>query len=182
MRLNLFYQIYVSDLPKLSVGMLILLITWSVFGALFYKRMRIIGVVFAVIFTAVIIYGTLLSRTEGVRAYDLIPFSSFQKAVEQPEFYRSMLMNTFLFEPLGLMLPFVFKGSAAKRVMLTILTGLILSVCVEAIQFFFSLGQAETDDVICNTVGTALGSCAYLLSLLWRRLVQKIRKGKKSDE
>ena len=162
--------------------MLILLIIWSVFGALFYKRMRIIGVVFAVIFTAVIIYGTLLSRTEGVRAYDLIPFSSFKKAVEQPEFYRSMLMNVFLFMPLGFALPFVFSGSIMKRILPALLIGFLLSVFIEVMQYYFSLGQAETDDVICNTLGTALGSCAYLLSLLWRRLIQKIRKGKKSDE
>ena len=54
--------------------------------------------------------------------------------------------------------------------MLTIVVGFMFSVAIEALQYFFALGMAEADDVICNTVGTALGSCAYLLTLLWQKL------------
>ena len=178
MQFSLFHQIYTSDLLYLSVIMLILLIAWSVFSAIFFKNMQIIGTILAVFSIVVIIYGTLLSRTSGVRTYDLIPFSSFYKAVEQREIYRSMLMNIYLFMPLGFSLPFVFKGSTTKRLFLTLLCGFCLSVVIETTQFFFSLGLAETDDVICNTVGTALGSCSYLLSLLWRKMIRKAGKGK----
>ncbi|MBK6087652.1 VanZ family protein [Ruminococcus difficilis] len=84
--------------------------------------------------------------------------------------------------PLGLTLPFVFKGSTVKRILLAILIGFALSAMIEALQYFFSLGQSEADDVICNTVGTAFGSCSYLLSLLWRKMTLKLRKEVKSDE
>lgn len=157
---------------------LLFMIVWSVFGAVLYRKIRIISAIIAILCVAILLYATVFMRTRTVTAYDFIPFSSFQKAVEQRELYRSMLMNTILFVPLGLTLPFVFKGNAAKRILLTILIGFILSVCIEAIQFAFSLGQAETDDVICNTVGTALGSCSYLLSLLWRKMIRKAGKGK----
>lgn len=160
----------------------IIMIAWSVFGALFYQRMRIISSVLAICIIAVILYLTIFSRTSGTRACDWIPFSSFQKAQVQPEFYRTMLMNTFLFFPLGLTLPFVFKGSTVKRILLAILIGFALSAMIEALQYFFSLGQSKSDDVICNTVGTAFGSCSYLLSLLWRKMTLKLRKGVKSDE
>ena len=153
--------------------MLILPIVWSVFGALFYKRMRMIGVILSIVCVAVILYATVISRGESSLGHDLTPFSSFQRAVEQPEMYRSMLMNVFLFEPLGLMLPFVIKGSTVKRILLTIVIGFALSVAIEASQYFFALGMAEADDVICNTVGAALGACAYLLTLLWRKLMSK---------
>ena len=175
---SLFHTVYISDLSTILIAMPIIMIAWSVFGALFYQRMRIISSVLAICIIAVILYLTIFSRTSGTRACDWIPFSSFQKAQVQPEFYRSMLMNVFLFFPLGLVLPFVFKGSTVKRILLAILIGFALSALIEAFQFFFSLGQSEADDVICNTVGTAFGSCAYLLSLLW----QKLRKGLKFGE
>jgi len=139
-------------------------------GAAFYKYMRIIGTVMAVIAVVGVLYVTVLSRGERGIGADFIPFSSFERAKIQPEMYRSMLMNVFLFVPMGLSLPFVFGGGTAKRILLTILVGLLLSVSIEAIQYFAHLGMAETDDIICNTIGTALGSCAYLLTGLLRKL------------
>lgn len=132
-----------------------------------------IGAILSIVCVAVILYATVISRGESSVGHDFTPFSSFQRAVEQPEMYRSMLMNVFLFEPLGLMLPFVIKGSTVKRILLTIVIGFALSVAIEASQYFFALGMAEADDVICNTVGAALGACAYLLTLLWRKLMSK---------
>lgn len=167
---SIFHQIYVSNLSVIVTALLILPIAWSVFGAFFYKRMRLIGTVLSIACGVVILYATVVSRGESSLGHDLTPFSSFQRAIEQPEMYRSMLMNVFLFEPLGLMLPFAIKGSTAKRILLTIVVGFMFSVAIEALQYFFALGMAEADDVICNTVGTALGSCAYLLTLLWQKL------------
>lgn len=179
---SLFHTVYISDLSTILIAMPIIMIAWSVFGAHFYQRMRIISSVLAICFIAVILYMTIFSRTPGTRYCDLIPFSSFQKAQVQPEFYRSMLMNVFLFFPLGLVLPFVFKGSTVKRILLAILISFALSALIEAFQYFFSLGQSEAGDVICNTIGTAFGGCSYLLSLLWRKTALKLRKGVKSDE
>ena len=170
---SIFHQVYVSDLSTIVTAMLILPIIWSVFGALFYKRMRLIGTIFSIVCGAVILYATVISRGESSLGHDFTPFSSFQRAVEQPEMYRSMLMNVFLFEPMGLMLPFVIKGSTVKRILLTIVIGFALSVAIEASQYFFAVGMAEADDVICNTVGAALGACACLLTLLWRKLRSK---------
>lgn len=173
---SFFHQIYVADLSTIMIIMVLLLIAWSVFGALLYKRMRLIGLIVSIAYTAIILYATVFSRGESSLGHDFIPFSSFQRAIEQPEFYRSMLMNTFLFEPLGLALPFALKGSTAKRVLLAIMIGFALSFVVEMIQYFFSLGMAEADDVICNTVGTAIGCLSYLLTLLWRKMSEKYEK------
>ena len=170
---NLFHNIYASKISTILLTIPILLLVWSLIGAAFYKWMRIIGAVLAIVAVGAILYATVFSRSEsGAGAY-FVPFSSFERAKIQPEMYRSMLMNVFLFVPLGLSLPFVFGGGTMKRILLTILTGFLLSMTVEAIQYFGHLGMAETDDVICNTLGTAIGSCAYLLSLLWKRLFKK---------
>ena len=174
---NIFHSIYVADLKTILIAIPVLLLVWSVIGAAFYKQMRIIGAILAVIAVAGIIYITVIFRGRSEPGLNLIPFSSFERAKRQPEMYRSMLMNVFLFVPLGLSLPYLFGGGTAKRILLTILIGFLLSATVETIQYFASIGMAETDDVICNTLGTAIGSCAYLLSLLWRKLFRK--RGKK---
>lgn len=168
-----FHRIYILNISTILVTIPILLLVWSLIGAAFYKRMRVIGGIMTVIALGAILYITVLSRGESGAGADFVPFSSFERAKIQPEMYRSMLMNVFLFVPLGLSLPFVFGGGAGKRILMTILFGLLLSVTIEMIQFFASLGLAETDDVICNTLGTAIGSCSYLLSLLWRKLYNK---------
>ena len=172
---NLFFQIYVANLTMILIIIPIMILVWSVIGAAFYKYMRVIGVIVAVLATAAILYVTVIARGESTAGVDLVPFSSFERAKIQPEMYRTMLMNVFLFVPLGLSLPFVFGGSTAKRILLSILIGFLLSVTVEAIQYFGTLGMAETDDVICNSLGTAIGSCAYPLSLLWRKLINKAK-------
>ena len=179
---SLFHEIYVSNISTILIAIPLLLLVWSVIGAAFYKRMQIIGAFVAVVAIAAILYLTIFSRGESGHGADFVPFSSFQRAKIQPEMYRSMLMNVFLFVPLGLALPFVFGGSTAKRILLTILIGFLLSAAVEAIQFFCNLGMTETDDVICNTVGIAIGSCAYPLLLLWRKLIAKRKKGETPDE
>lgn len=168
-----FHAIYALNISTILITIPIMLLVWSVIGAFFYKHMRIICTVMAVIAVTAILYVTILTRSESGAGADFIPFSSFERAKIQPEIYRSMLMNVFLFVPLGLSLPFVFGGSTVKRILFTILIGLLLSITVEAIQYFIYLGMAETDDVICNTLGTAIGSCAYLPTLLWRKLCKK---------
>lgn len=173
---SFFHRIYISDISTILIAIPILLLVWSVIGAVFYKYMRIIGAVMAVIAVVAILYVTVLSRGEKGAGSDFIPFSSFERAKIQPEMYRSMLMNVFLFVPLGLSLPYIFGGITGKRILLTILVGLLLSVTAEAIQYFAHLGMAETDDIICNTIGTAIGSCAYLLALLWRKLFKKAKE------
>ena len=176
------HEIYVSNISTILIAIPILLLVWSVIGAAFYKYMRIISSVMAVIAAGAILYATVISRGESGAGADFVPFSSFERAKIQPEMYRSMLMNVFLFVPLGLSLPFVFGGSIGKRILFTILVGLLLSATVEAVQYVAHLGMTETDDVICNTVGTATGSCAYLLSLLWRKIFKNTKERRMPDE
>ena len=179
---SIFHEIYVSNISTILIAIPILLLVWSVIGAAFYKYMRIISAVLAVIAIGAILYITIFSRGEKNAGADFVPFSSFERAKLQPEMYRSMLMNTFLFVPLGLSLPFVFGGGTGKRILLTILVGLLLSASVEAVQYFAHLGMAETDDVMSNTLGTAIGSCAYPLTLLWRNLNTEFKERRTPDE
>ena len=77
-----------------------------------------------------------------------------------------MLMNVFLFFPLGMAYANAFsdKMKMRRRVILTVVIGFALSTAVEYIQYRFSIGMAETDDVICNTLGALVGSLSVILA------------------
>ncbi|MBR5231444.1 MAG: VanZ family protein [Clostridia bacterium] len=47
-----------------------------------------------------------------------------------------------------------------------LLTGFLLSLAIESLQFVFGCGITETDDLILNTLGTA---CGVLLCILFQR-------------
>jgi glycopeptide antibiotics resistance protein len=74
-----------------------------------------------------------------------------------------MLMNVFLFVPIGLTVPFVLLDKVHNKIMLSTLLGLGLGIGIEVMQFTFGLGRAEVDDVICNTLGVLIGSLSFLL-------------------
>ena len=52
-----------------------------------------------------------------------------------------------------------------------ITTGLfcLISIGIEFVQYYFSLGLAEIDDVICNTFGAFIGSVSLLLAHAFKR-------------
>lgn len=116
--------------------------------------------------TAAILYATLFSRAEGGTGLILAPFASLTAARVQPEIYREMLMNVFLFFPLGLTLSNALprKWHRWLRIILTTLIGCALSAGIEYAQYRCALGLAEADDVICNTLGAFLGAASLLIA------------------
>ena len=111
-----------------------------------------------------ILYATILNRTPGNYELILTPFAALSAARQQPELYRAMLMNVFLFFPLGLTLSNSLPRSWHRwgRIILTTLVGCALSAGIEYAQYRYALGLAETDDVICNTMGAFLGAASLL--------------------
>ena len=111
-----------------------------------------------------ILCATILNRTPGNYELILTPFASLTAARQQPELYRAMLMNVFLFFPLGLTLSNALprKWHRWGRIILTTLVGCALSAGIEYAQYRYALGLAETDDVICNTLGAFLGAASLL--------------------
>ena len=147
--------------------MLILILIWTILCQHFKKKQwtAINAGIFS-LSTAVILYATVLNRTPGDYAVILTPFATFAAARQQPELYREMLMNVFLFFPLGLTLSNALPRTWHRwlRIALTTLTGCALSAGIEYAQYRFALGMAETDDVICNTLGAFVGATSLLLA------------------
>lgn len=68
-------------------------------------------------------------------------------------FWWDIALNILMFIPLGFLLG--EKGWKA------ILFGSLLSVFIELTQYVFLLGYCEADDVLNNTIGTAIGALLY---------------------
>lgn len=145
------------------------------------KAKRIVAAVFAVFAVGLIVFFTVWGRESKSRELSLIPFISFVNAKTQPEFYRTMYMNVALFIPLGLSLPYALPDKIKHKVLLTVGVGFVISVGVEAYQYFFSAGRCETDDVLMNTLGTFFGANSFLLHNFIFRLIRRLKYRRKHD-
>ena len=126
------------------------------------------------------LYFTILSRTVGSgTTLELQPFRVYHNLFEATElraesvsgvaayFLRdaspiiNIALNILLYYPLGYLLPILFPKLKTKHV---IMIGCLCSIATEATQYLLKMGWCETDDVIYNTLGTAIGVWVWL----WR--------------
>lgn len=71
-----------------------------------------------------------------------------------------ILLNILMLVPCGILLPLIYKIKKSKF-MNTILTGMVISCCIEALQLILRRGLFEFDDIIHNTIGCAVGYGVY---------------------
>jgi glycopeptide antibiotics resistance protein len=155
--------------------LLSLLLLWPMLCQRVGERRRVLfNTALACAAAFIILYATILNRTPGNYELILAPFASLTAARVQPELYRALLMNVFLFFPLGLTLSNALprKWHRWGRIALTTFVGCILSVGIEYTQYRYALGMAEVDDVICNTLGAFIGSTSLLIA----RAIEKSRE------
>lgn len=119
-----------------------------------------------------VIYTTLGARTSGeTLQVNLIPLHSYREVMNggNPEILRSNFMNAVLFYPIGLLVTALLPEKWSKRLrwILTITLCTMLSIGIEYVQYAFSLGQCEIDDVIHNLLGAWAGSITMLRMPSW---------------
>ena len=151
----------------LLLVMTVLLLLWPVLCQHVGERRRVLlNPVLACVAAFIILYATILTRTPGDYDVVLRPLAALMEAKDQPELYREMLMNVFLFFPLGLTLSNALprRWNYRRRIGVTVLAGCLLSAGIECAQYRFALGLAETDDVLCNTLGALLGAASLLVA------------------
>ena len=106
-----------------------------------------------------------LNNLNGFRSINVIPFKSifeFSKIMFTKNFFRgfnNIIVNIFMFSPLGYFLPLMFKKF--KNLKNTILLSLTISLTFEICQYFLYLGSTDIDDVILNTMGALIGFLFY---------------------
>lgn len=171
-------QIYAMNPWTVCILLLSLLLLWPVLCQRVGERRRVLlNTALACAAAFIILYATILNRTPGNYELILTPFATFTAALQQPELYREMLMNIFLFFPLGLTLSNALprKWHRWGRIILTTLVGCILSAGIEYAQYRYALGLAETDDVICNTLGAFIGSTSLLIAPAIEKYRERVR-------
>ena len=158
--------------------LLSLLLLWPVLCQRVGERRRVLlNTALACAAAFIILYTTILTRTPGAPEAILTPFAALTAARVQPELYREMLMNIFLFFPLGLTLSNALprKWHRWLRIILTTLVGCALSAGIEYAQYRCALGLTETDDVICNTLGAFTGSTSLLIAHAIEKYRERVR-------
>lgn len=174
----MFQSIYSKPLLSIILSIAIAVVVWGYLRTKVQRRRwTIANLVLSCVVAIAILYATILTRTPGNYEVILTPFASLTAARQQPEIYREMLMNVFLFFPLGLTLSNALprKWHRWGRIILTTLIGCALSVGIEYAQYRYALGLAETDDVICNTLGAFLGAASLLAAHAIEKHKERVR-------
>lgn len=98
----------------------------------------------------------------SVMLYEFMPFWSYKKIVLERNLAIALenIDNILIFIPVGYLLQAV---SVKKRIRTSICLGLLLSLIIETMQYFLKCGVLETDDILNNGLGTALGCVIYFL-------------------
>ena len=116
---DFFLTIYRNPLSRIRYWIAVLFVTWCVFSILF-SLIRILRISWSFLNCAACVIGlslifwiTVLRRSPGERIIYAIPFYTFYLAKRQREMYREMLMNVFLFVPVGLTLPYAVEMVSA---------------------------------------------------------------------
>ena len=113
----------------------------------------------AVVYTAVLINLTYLSREPGSRiGISLELFQTWGDSVVDHSYF---IENIILFIPFGILFPMVFP--ILRKGWSCILTGFLFSVMLEFTQLITGRGFCQLDDVMTNTVGAGIGWGCYRL-------------------
>lgn len=135
------------------------------------KDRRIAALAGAVVSFALILFFTMYGRSGKMDTIpDFLPLVNFVESDMKLELWRSMFLNIMLFIPLGVSLPFVLSEKVKHNILITVLSGAAVSAIVELVQLIFAIGKFDFNDIIMNTLGTAIGTVSFVLvSLILRK-------------
>ena len=101
----------------------------------------------------------------------IIPLAFISDICAEPYLISEKLNNLLLFIPLGILLSSLKPTDRKLRTRSVTFVGCATSLCIELTQLITHRGVFETDDIICNTLGCAVG--AMIAKTLFR-LIGKV--------
>ena len=152
------------------------------FLLLFLKNKRIRNIVLWVYILCVVFF-TIISRFtnrdySAIKQTGIVFFYSYS-LIDHADIRWQIYENILMFFPFGFMLPWATEKGFLK----TMLIGCCFSIIIETTQYFFRLGMCEMDDVIHNTLGTAIGFGYWrLLQVIKERVKNKTSKNDKAAD
>ncbi|MCC8126272.1 MAG: VanZ family protein [Clostridiales bacterium] len=110
-----------------------------------------------VTYLIVLLIQAFFSREPGSRTgIDLHLFETWGTTVQA---HAYVVENVLMFVPFGVLLPQIFERQ--RSVFVCTLTGCVCSMALEFFQLMTQRGHCQLDDVVMNTLGTALGWVLY---------------------
>ena len=99
---------------------------------------------------------------------NFVPFVNLLSYESTFDLLLNVIGNVLLFVPTGFLLPFLYrKFDTFPKV---VLTGFCISLLIETLQLPFFQRQTDVDDLILNTLGTAIGC------LIWHLVTRQNEK------
>lgn len=169
--MGLFFRLFEPGIPwQLAVSVILIAFITSCIVRIVCNdgsRKRILTVwIVACLF--LMLYSTVLGRVprESVSIH-LTPFWSLGAIKDGLiEVLYEKIYNVLFFIPYGILLGLYHTHNYAKA----ILFGLLTSIGIEFLQLITRTGMCETDDVICNTLGCAIGAgTAQMVQYIWSK-------------
>ncbi|PLS01504.1 VanZ family protein [Neobacillus cucumis] len=120
---------------------------------------------FAVLF---ILSLTLIADPTRTRAhvYNFIPLHTITYIIMHKSLFvilKNMIGNVILFLPFGFLLP--LRWSKVNTIYKAVLIGSLFSIFIEMAQIIYAYRMTDIDDVLLNTLGTAIGYKIYQSSI-----------------
>jgi glycopeptide antibiotics resistance protein len=132
----------------------------------------------------VVIVTLLCVNRIGTRGVILNPFYGFSKILSERNvhFLRGIVSNIILYVPYG-MICFIFKNRVRKsnNLFIVVPSTFLFSFFIESLQYIFSVGYFEIEDIWCNVLGGLIGSSVIALLMLVTNQLKNIIKGEKYD-
>lgn len=159
----------------------------------YYIQLKVIGWVFFSFYTFIAFYKLVINRLVDVSitlfrgdnslseiglfdysswriTTNFIPFETILRYINYSQYFNfdlivvNLLGNLLIFTPMGFLLPLLSKRF--RKAWVIIFIGFMSSLAVETVQFIFTVGSADVDDLILNTLGAWFGYIAYKCVLL----------------
>ena len=127
------------------------------------KRFSFLSLTTLIVYIAFVLCSTVFFREiQKDCKFDMHPFWSYKAILNgRDDLVTENILNVLFFMPLGFLLGATFMKNKWKS---ALLIGLCLSLCIETLQFVYSKGFTEFDDVMHNTLGCIIGYGLYNLT------------------
>lgn len=150
---KLLHQIHYSASLNITPNEVIFLVILAAFAWTGRKKLPWLTMAYSIF---LILHITLFRRAPGYDENVHLTFRFFPNA----GLWAGNLLNLILYVPFGWTTQKYLKGQKRK----VIIVGLLLSVCCEGAQYITTRGCADVNDMLFNTLGTAVG--AWLAGLV----------------
>jgi len=135
-------------------------------GVLVKKGLEIIYW-FILLFYIFLLIDTVFISRESLRSVNLIPLKTINQFIAVDNRFGNGLVvnvniwgNILMFVPAGI---YVILHNKNKSILINLFLIFLLSLGIEIIQYIFSIGATDIDDIILNVVGGFIGLLIYSL-------------------